>query len=498
MDPSLDGAFPEVNVGQIAVAKRGLSHESPPLAGSLGLSLEKLGPEETLGEVSNIDQEWMEFFANNDATRGLGISSADPMRAAHPAATAPQVHIDQLGLSADYKLSVSTKTKILFLTRPVDIYRVFWNIPVIQYWVAHPGVVKKQMKVVSKTVRDLAEYHSRLSGIEFYTENILKQIDNPEARSIQFKDERKITIGISRRDIMNANSRVKNAFYNCFAMVIRIPARDASLCQEAFGDKPRAQFPGVADDMFREVHIKVFNTGKIEIPGVVSNEVFELVKIAVLGVLRPVMDTDFPDQVPPSQDHLDRSLRAICESAREGATQSSGEAGACLRFLETTRESNVLINSNFNCGYFVNRDALHSILRSDKYQIEASYDPCSYPGVKCKFYFNHEVGFDPVLQNGRVAKTDRAMRVRDLGCAIKYTEVSFMIFRTGSGLIVGNCTDAILAFIFDFIKTLLATEKAAIWVASEKNTRKPTVAKVRRRLVHMSRDRFCEVYGVGA
>ena len=31
------------------------------------------------------------------------------------------------------------------------------------------------------------------------------------------------------------------------------------------------------DDQYREVHIKVFNTGKLEIPGIKDSEFFELI-----------------------------------------------------------------------------------------------------------------------------------------------------------------------------------------------------------------------------
>ena len=132
--------------------------------------------------------------------------------------------------------------------------------------------------------------------------------------------------------------------------------------------------------------------------------------------------------------------------------------GLVLNFIENSNEDHVLVNSNFNCGFFVNRDRFHAILSSDKYGIESSYDPCSYPGVKCKFYFNNTIGFDSTKQNGCVLLEDRALKLSELIDSKKYTEVSFMIFRTGSGLIVGNCTERILRFVFDFIRRILVEE----------------------------------------
>jgi hypothetical protein len=50
----------------------------------------------------------------------------------------------------------------------------------------------------------------------------------------------------------------------------------------------------------------------------------------------------------------------------------------------------------------------------------------------------------------------------ELGKTNKYTEVSFMIFRTGSCLIVGNCSESVLRFVYEFIKCLLTREYAHI------------------------------------
>ena len=116
----------------------------------------------------------------------------------------------------------------------------------------------------------------------------------------------------------------------------------------------------------------------------------------------------------------------------------------------------VLINSNFHCGYVIDRDEFFNIIRN-KYGIESSYNSSSYQGVKCKFYFHNEFGFDPELQTGRILEKD-AMKMKELAKSNKYTKIAFMIFRTGSCIIVGNCSQPILYFIYDFIVKLLKTE----------------------------------------
>jgi hypothetical protein len=234
---------------------------------------------------------------------------------------------------------------------------------------------------------------------------------------------------------MNCRGKAKNAFYNCFAIILRFKY----------------------DDSFREIHVKVFNTGKMEIPGVLNTNLLDIVKRMILETVRPYTNDD-------------------------------------LDFIETDVEENVLINSNFNCGFYINRDKLHTILRSDKYRIESAYDPCSYPGVKCKYYFNNECGFDESKQTGQVLSEDRSMKMSELGINKKYTEISFMIFRTGSGLIVGNCTERILKFVFEFIKRVLTSEYYEISVENEEPLNKNKKTKLRKKTVMVTNNYFsCSV-----
>jgi hypothetical protein len=283
------------------------------------------------------------------------------------------------------------------------------------------------MKIVSKNKEEFEEYQAKLEGIKYYVENIIKQIDNPTARRIKFKDERKITVGLSKKDIMNYRGKIKNAFYNCFAMIFRFEYMNE----------------------FREIHVKVFNTGKLEIPGILNTQLLDIVKSMILQYVQPHVETP-------------------------------------LEFLDNNTEDNVLINSNFNCGFYINREKLHSILRSEKYRIESAYDPCSYPGVKCKYYFNNELGFDAKLQTGNVSLTDRVMKMNELDDNAKYTEVSFMIFRTGSCLIVGNCNEKILMFIYEFIKEMLYNEYPVINIVNDEPPAKEKKTKLRKKEIFVS------------
>jgi len=384
--------------------------------------------------TNSVDDEWMNFLSKQGPSNVFGSVMSKPDNITpyvSSSSLVKDIDVSPITMPKCDELYISTKTKVLFLNQPIDIQNVFWNIPIIEYWRPIAGVVKKQMKFVSKTEEEYMEYCKKLEGVNYYTENIIKQINNPQARRLKFKDERKLTIGISKKDIMNCRGKIKNAFYNCFAIILRFEYNNE----------------------FKEIHVKVFNTGKLEIPGILNTALFNIVRRIILEILQPFIPTE-------------------------------------LTFLENSKEDNVLINSNFNCGFYINREKLYAILRSDKYGIETAYDPCSYPGVKCKFYFNNEIGFDLSLQKGHIMQHERNMKMSELDDNKKYTEVSFMIFRTGSCLIVGNCSEQILTFIFDFIKRILSAEYENIHVVNCDPVIKNKKSKLRKKNVTISNNYY--------
>jgi hypothetical protein len=284
------------------------------------------------------------------------------------------------------KIYISTKTKIAYLNTIIDLIEIFWQVPTIPYSRASNGVIKKQMKFNSTEIEELEFIQDKIKDEPYFEEHIITHINNPAGR-IKFKDIRKISIGISKKDILSYRCKKKSAFYNCFVIILRMKISET----------------------FKEFHVKVFNTGKLEIPGIQNETLFNLILDEVIKTLQPFV----PDG---------------------------------LGYKPDTNET-VLINSNFNCGFFINREALYDILKY-KYNIQCIYDPCSYPGIQCKFYYNADIG----IQNGCQISEENKKLYKNV------SEVSFMIFRTGSVLIVGKCDENVLLIIYEFLKIILNNE----------------------------------------
>ena len=310
---------------------------------------------------------------------------------------------------------ISTKTKISYLNTPIDIKKVFWSIPISPYSTPNECIIKKQIKVSTTDPKELEEIKELLKNEKYYQEQEIEHIDNPEGR-IKFKVQLKINVGLCKKDILNYRCKLKRAFFNCFVLIMRI--KDQS------------------GDGFKEMHIKVFNTGKLEIPGIQTDESLTHVLELLITILKPIV-------------------------------------GSHINFIPDKCET-VLINSNFNCGYFINRDKLYNILKY-KYRINSNYDACSYPGIQSKFYYIP--GND--IQTGQQTHT---------GENLKAYEISFMIFRTGSVLIVGRCDEPVLYCIYDFLKKLLETEYPEI--GNQLNIIQPKKhnVKLRRKIINVVED----------
>jgi len=341
--------------------------------------------------MNDLEQEWLNFTEyNEDTNQHVDRDEEDK---------------DKCSIVPECSdIYISTKTKICYLNSPVDIFGVFWKIPMLNYHLPEEGVIKKTVKVNCENEQESSELDAMVEN----EIKVNKQVDvytikkNTKENEGKYKDVRKITVGLSKKDLLNNRKKKKSAFYNCFAIIYRILYKGE----------------------FREVHLKVFNTGKLEIPGIQEDEMMYY------------------------------ALEKLCSLMTE-LTQTT------VTYNKTDIQ-NVLINSNFKCNYYINRDKLFSLLKY-KYNIHSLYDACSYPGIQCKYYHNSN--------NNGICSCSTKCGFREKSntkkTKSKCIEVSFMVFRTGSILIVGHCDEEILYNVYRFLKNILLIEFKEIYIPIE-------------------------------
>ena len=116
------------------------------------------------------------------------------------------------------ELYISTKTKIGYLNSIINL-DLFWEIPLLNFCEQKNGIIKKQIKLTLRTQND----------IDILNENIkkercvkLEKISFKQLTNDTFKDIRKISIGLSNKDLTKKRTKKKGAFYNFFVLIIRL------------------------------------------------------------------------------------------------------------------------------------------------------------------------------------------------------------------------------------------------------------------------------------
>ena len=390
-------------------------------------------------------------------------------------------------------LYISTQTKIFYLNVPsLNVESIFWNLPIMEYGLPQQGIIKKQMRMIFKSPEEYEVYAEKIKDIPYHSEKIIKQINNPNARKLKFKDERKLTVGISKKDIMNCHGKEKKAFINCFAMILRMASTDKN--QTTDKTKTNANYDKTRHHIFHEVHVKVFNTGKITIPGIVDNDdrLLEVTKKYILDILQANVKEPLlliPEEEIPLLRKIVKNKKGKEYTETEEIDNSLAEVPKNSHVEYVKQQSGVLINSNFNCGFYIDQMKLMRILQ-EKYRLEPTYNKSNYPGVKCKFFLDNTLPLDITVQSGNISEEDKKKKITEWRLEDKYTKVTFVIFRTGNNLILGNFSKTILLFIFDFVKHILMTEYEEIRTFHDEPTKVAKQVKPRKKKVVYTKDYF--------
>ena len=359
----------------------------------------------------SLNDEWSYFLQNNTIETNKSDSNIDNFS---------KLSISKNIIPEASDIYISTKTKIVYLNvNTIDIYNVFWKIKIINYNSQDEGIIKKQVKLSLNSKEETLLLEDKINSDNTIKVNIINKLENLSNSRAKYKDIRKISVGLCKKDLNFSRSKEKSAFYNCFVITLRL----------------------LEDKNYKEYHVKIFNTGKLEIPGLQNELILYKIINYIIKVLEDILN---------------------------------------IKISYGNNIENVLVNSNFSCNFFINRENLFDILRN-KYNVNASYDPCSYPGIQCSYYYDNLN--NKIIENNKIEKNSKNNFNNNI------IKVSYMIFRTGSILIVGKCNDEILYNVYNYIKNILTSEYYNIVsrnYSDSKNIKSSKLKKVKRKIIYIS------------
>jgi TATA-box binding protein (TBP) (component of TFIID and TFIIIB) len=168
------------------------------------------------------------------------------------------------------------------------------------------------------------------------------------------------------------------------------------------------------------VNVKLFNNGKIQMTGLK----YEGHGIKVLQLLIPYL-------VSMNEKSIDK----IFSTPK----------------IQYTPMNIVLINSDFYIGYPIIREKLHEeIIRLGYY---SSYEPCNYPGVNIKYYYN-------VNSSDGICKCNAMCNGKgDGSCDGNCKKITIAVFQSGKALITGARNRQQLEIALKFISNFVDSKK---------------------------------------
>ena len=114
-------------------------------------------------------------------------------------------------------LYISTKTEIVFLNQEIELNDIFWKIPISNYDEAKEAVIKKQMKFISNTKEqhDIIQEHLKKYSSHLIEQQILSEMKADIGKK-KYKDVRKISIGLSKKDMLTNRTKKKRSILQLF------------------------------------------------------------------------------------------------------------------------------------------------------------------------------------------------------------------------------------------------------------------------------------------
>ena len=247
-------------------------------------------------------------------------------------------------------------------------------------------------------------------GIIYKYSNIQDISDNKEGIiKIEYGDDP--VRGTSKKDLENKKTKKKKVFYNQATIIFKL----------------------ISNNVKREVNMKVFTNGNIQMTGLKS---IEDGKKAVQMFYEETKD-----------------LKGVITHKDTGGIKT-------IKGIENPESFSVkdfeivLINSDYSTHFKIKRDVLHSILVK-QYKIFSSYEPCIYPGVNSKYYWNLDYKNKSGLKEG-ICHCSKNCTGKGKGKGDgKCKKITISVFQSGNIIITGARSLEQIDDAYNFINKVL-------------------------------------------
>ena len=174
----------------------------------------------------------------------------------------------------------------------------------------------------------------------------------------------------------------------------------------------------------KRINMKIFNNGRIQMTGIKKeSQGYETIELFIKEINKI----------------SDENKLKIFNSIEINQTES----------IET-----VLINSDFDIYSEVNREMLHRLIVDHGYY--SSYEPCTYPGVNIKYYYN------PIKRNFGICDCEKPCNGKGKDNTCK--KITIAVFKSGKIIITGGRNKQNINSAYQFITEFINENKDKILI----------------------------------
>jgi len=170
----------------------------------------------------------------------------------------------------------------------------------------------------------------------------------------------------------------------------------------------------------KRVNVKIFNNGRIQMTGINS----DLVGITTMEIV----------------------LKEFIQLSNKCDIFSD------INILQIGDLETVLINSDFDIHSEVDRESLHRSIVDNGYL--SSYEPCNYPGVNIKYYYN------PLKRNFGICDCENPCNGKGLKDTCK--KITIAVFKSGKIIITGGRSKYHIQTAYEFITEFIQENKEKV------------------------------------
>lgn len=235
-------------------------------------------------------------------------------------------------------------------------------------------------------------------------QNIIIPIWYPDTGILKF-EHKNMVLGASYKDIFTNRKITSKSFFNQSTLVLR-----------------RKINTGTADEGWKEVNVKLFANGGIQMTGVTSEEFARESIEWLLNLIKTLPETPFASPAVASID----------------------------------RFSIQLINTDYSLDKFINQDVLHKLLINE-YNLFSMLEKTIYQGVNTKFFYNSKK-----IPSG-ICECEKFCKGQGSGDGEgQCKRITMSIFRTGRIIITGAREIKQIETAYNFLNSVFDKHQATV------------------------------------